>query len=148
MYYAVIFCAVCFLLHAFYLAGIPQAADGPYVRIFRFRPGFYPPHLPISFLLIGLSSAAVFFSFYLDRIKSGIVKNVLVSLGRSSLSILFIHVVLFKEIAMRFDFYRKLPEAEGMALVLLIIFIFMILSALWQKIDFRYGLEWSLRRFN
>ena len=148
IYYSMTLCIISFLLHAFTMTGMHGAVNGPYMRIFRFNPNFYPSQLPISFMLIGLSSAAVFLSFYLDSIKSGIVMNTLVSLGRSSLSILFVHVVLFKEISLRLNFYRKLPETEGIALVILIIFIIMVLSRLWQRVDYRYGLEWLLRRFS
>ncbi len=147
LYYSVILCSLSVLLDAISLAG-GMTCNGPYLRIFRFNPNFYPSHLPISLLLISLSSAAVYLSTWLDGIKSGMVMNVFVSLGRSSLTILFVHVVIFKEISLRLNFYRKLPEMEGMLLVLLIISLFMLLSVLWRRINYRYGLEWILRTFS
>jgi hypothetical protein len=72
--------------------------------------------------------------------------NVLVCLGRASLTILIVHVAVIREAAIHFDFWRSLSLPGTIAATGAVLIFFAVVAVWWRKIGFRYGAEWLLRR--
>ena len=70
----------------------------------------------------------------------------MVTLGRSSLTLLLIHVVMFREWTRPLGLWHGM--SASMTLVTLVTFTVFVwgLSAAWERAGYRYGAEWLLRR--
>jgi hypothetical protein len=70
----------------------------------------------------------------------------LVPFGRTSLSLLFVHVVCFREGLTAL--HGKGTQSPWVALSVIVLFLafWYQLSRRWARVDYRYGLEWWLRR--
>lgn len=116
------------------------------VRGFELHLGFYPASVAIVGLLLGGALVLVSFVAWLEARRPISENNPLVTLGRASLTLLMLHVVLFRELSRPIHWWRNLP-AE---LTLTVIFAFVLLAALttryWQRLSYRGGAEWLLRK--
>jgi len=108
---------------------------------------FYPATLPFC-LLVG--SVCVLGFWALERVfaaKKGasVASGWLERLGQTSLSLLFVHIVLFRELFGRLGLKNHLGPT--LALVSIAIFLagWTFLSRLWQRSGYRFGFEWLLR---
>ena len=83
---------------------------------------------------------------YVKNVRAPNDPPALVTLGRASLTLLMLHVVLFRELSRPIDWWRNLPAET----TLLVIFVFVIAAAvgtrLWQRVGYRGGAEWLLRK--
>lgn len=70
----------------------------------------------------------------------------LVPLGRISLTVLMIHLPLFRELSRPVQAWRNLDGAWTMAVMLGTMLAFTGLAHLWRRIEYRYGAEWLLRQ--
>jgi hypothetical protein len=60
--------------------------------------------------------------------------------------VLFLHVVLFREGAERLGLARSLGVWPAAALILGVLLLLGWGAARWARADYRFGLEWLLRR--
>jgi uncharacterized membrane protein len=133
-------------LSAFNLLGFEFASAGPLLRACRILPRFYPALPPIILLLTALVLfSMVMITLFESKRKFGPF-NPLVCLGRSSLTLLIIHVVIFRELSQYFHFWRIFSFEETLLIILGTLAIFAVLAGMWRKFNYRFGAEWLLRK--
>jgi uncharacterized membrane protein len=116
------------------------------VRGFELHLGFYPASVAIVGLLLGGALVLIACVAWLETRRPIGEQNPLVTLGRASLTLLMLHVVLFRQASRPIDWWRNLPADT----TLVVIFAFVIVAAvgtrLWQRVGYRGGAEWLLRK--
>jgi uncharacterized membrane protein len=108
------------------------------------------PFFPASPTLVALLLAAVLLGIWLvmawERRWPLRENNPLVTLGRASLTLLILHVWLFREATRPIGVWQALDVAPAM----LVLFAFVALASLaswqWQRVGYRFGAEWLLRK--
>ena len=134
-------------LSTLYLAGFDFTRTALLVRLLKPIPCFYPALAPITLFLMGAALVLIYIFAHVDHRSPIRGENVLVALGRCSLSLLILHVAVFREAAVRLYFWRSLSTPATVTMTLAVIAGLTLMSALWAKANFRYGAEWLLRRW-
>jgi uncharacterized membrane protein YeiB len=73
-------------------------------------------------------------------------RHPLVTLGRASLTLLMLHVVLFRELSRPIGWWHGFSAGPALAVVLAFVALAVVLTRWWQRYDYRGGAEWLLRR--
>ena len=117
------------------LAGALLAASGV-------RPEFFPPSLSFCFLACGIVLVAVwvFLAADLGRLKP------LSDLGRLSLTLFIAHHLVGYELFRLAGLLRSFDLPAALAMVLVSWALALLAGWGWAKRDFRWSLEWALRR--
>jgi uncharacterized membrane protein len=119
-----------------------------WIRFFKWEPWFYPALTPITLFLIAASLLLVYGFAILIWSTAMRSSNFLVCLGRSSLTILIVHVVMIRGSAVTFNFWRSLSLPHTVIATSAVLIFFALVSVYWRKINFRYGAEWFLRKYD
>lgn len=122
------------------------ATTGFLFRFFRVYLGFYPATPIFFFLLFPTVIVSLMVIKKIDTRWPFRTDHPLVCLGRSSLTIFILHIFVFKELAIRFDYFRLLSSQTVLFAVLTIMIFFAMLSVIWQKYNYKFGAEWVLRQ--
>jgi uncharacterized membrane protein len=124
------------------------ARQAPWLRFFRVNTTFYPALTPITLFLMAVSLffllAFVAMEQKLDRFANG----ALTALGRASLTILIVHVALFRESLPLLGLFHRLSAGATVLATLAVLLGFTLAVLAWRKIGFKYGAEWVLRRLS
>lgn len=126
---------------------LAQPALGSYVhRASR----LYVPFFPASPALLALLAGAVLLAVGLVM-RAGPKLNLherhlMVTLGRASLSLLLLHVYLFRELSRPAGLWRALEVGPTLAFIAGFAGCAFVAAWLWQRIDYRFGAEWLLRK--
>ncbi len=133
-------------LSALYNYGYAFASRGAFLRFFIFIPFFYPP-LP-SLLLVLLGGAMTLFYLFAWIEKTGLkrVTGMLAYPGRSALTWFIFHVLFFNEFLRYLGFHKCFSPAPVLAITVVFIVAMVLFSRLWQRHDYRYGVEWAVRK--
>ncbi|MEM9453174.1 MAG: DUF418 domain-containing transporter [Myxococcota bacterium] len=145
------------------LAGV----NHPWIaRGWELHLGFFPASVAIAGLLLGGALLLIAFVSWVET-KRPIAENFwLVTLGRISLTLLMLHVVLFRELSRpklglpwrwlwpRWSWWPDWPvnlwHNLSAGTTLAVIFGFVVLSVIasryWQRVGYRFGAEWMLRK--
>ncbi len=107
---------------------------------------FYPISPGMVLLLTGITLLLLDAFIWLSTKKEFYTSNVLVTAGRTSLTFLFIHIILFREISIALSQFRSFSELYALLITLATCAFVLILSRVWFTLNFRYGLEWVLRK--
>jgi uncharacterized membrane protein len=115
-------------------------------RAFGLQLSFFPASISIATLLLGGALLLIAVVVWFERRFELTDANPLVTLGRASLTLLMLHVPVFRDLSRPVGLWRGL-SAEG-ALVTIFVFFGLaaILTRLWQRVGYRYGAEWTLRK--
>lgn len=70
----------------------------------------------------------------------------LVALGRSSLTLLFVHVVLFCQGSVALGLNRRVPPVWVLVVIACVLGLWAAIARAWAHRDFRYSLEWWIRK--
>lgn len=116
----------------------------PFRSVFRFT--FYPPTSVFILALFGICLGLLVSFLWLEQRKMLTHRSLLVPLGQSSLSLLFVHVVLFREWGGRWGLRQSLDPLPTLAAIALTLAIWTVLAQKWRGSGYRFGLEWCLRR--
>jgi uncharacterized membrane protein len=143
---AVTVLAVGATLAAMYLLGSSLAYHPLLVRGFRVRLGFYPASPAVVLLLLGVVLTAIAIGLRFERHRALSSRGVFVTLGRGSLTLLILHVPLFREVTRPLGLWQALPPAAAMSVIALVLMACTLLTRRWQRAGYRYGAEWLLRR--
>lgn len=135
------------LLSILYLAGFDFTRTALLVRVFKPIPYFYPALAPVTLFLMAAALVFIYIFVHVEDQWQIRAPDVLVALGRCSLSLLILHVAILREAAVRVHFWRSLSTPATVALTLAVIAGFTLMAVLWAKANFRYGAEWLLRRW-
>lgn len=108
------------------------------------------PFFPASPTLVSLLLAAVLLGIWAmmvwDRRRPLREHNVLVTLGRASLTLLILHVWLFREATRPVGVWQALEIWPALAVLVGFLLVAVVGSRLWQRVDYRFGAEWLLRK--
>jgi len=69
-----------------------------------------------------------------------------VSLGRASLTLLLVHVVVFREISRPLGAWQAFGRGTALAIIVAWLALSAVLTHAWRRVGYRFGAEWLLRR--
>ena len=117
-------------------------------RAFGLALGFFPCTVAMASLLLGGALLLVAAASWLDDRVALRPTHPLVALGRCSLTLLMIHIPVFRDLSRLpwFGAWRALDANTALAVIAAVLLVATILARLWARIDYRYGAEWALRR--
>ncbi len=109
---------------------------------------FYPATTAFVLLLLSVCGVLLLVADWLvkrDWLKD---TSLLVALGRASLSVFVLHIVLVRQVADDLGWLGQLPPMRALGTLLLFIGNTMVLVGLWRQVDYRFGIEWCLRKIS
>jgi uncharacterized membrane protein YeiB len=115
-------------------------------RTLRFNVPFFPASPSEVLLLSGLVLTAVFVGISVEKRRELSSRGFLVTLGRASLSLLLLHVVLFREVSRPLGLWQALPPGTALAIMIGFVAVAALAARQWQRVGYRGGAEWMLRR--
>ncbi len=128
---------------------VPGAANGHAThRLLALEPRIYPCFLPLALLLSGAVLGLVLVFSRWEGPRWAALRHVLACLGRCSLTILIVHVFVFRQVAAWLGLYKTLSSTQTGLVLLAVLAVFTLLAVLWSRSGFRYGAEWLLRRIS
>ena len=122
----------------------------PWWRLVRVRTGFFPAGPGIVLLL--QAGVLLLLAVALRIERAGLAahgldpRGWLVCLGRASLTLLLVHVVLFREISRPLGAWQAFDRYTSLAIIAAWIALCAVLSRAWARGGYRFGAEWLLRR--
>ena len=129
--------------------------EGPVAaRALRLQVPFFPASPTTVSLLLGGVLLLIAAVFWLENHRSINANNPLVTLGRTSLTLLILHVWVFRELSRRVlisperptGLWRGLDAGPALAVIFAFVILATIASRFWQRVGYRFGAEWLLRR--
>jgi uncharacterized membrane protein len=134
------------VLKGLYFLNVDFTHESPWIRFFLLRTTFYPALTPITLFLIALALLFVYFFVSLEKRISFGPSNGLVCLGRASLTLLIVHVAAIREGAFYFGFWKSFSAPITLILLALLLCVCTMAAIQWQKIGFKFGAEWLIRK--
>ena len=125
--------------------GYPFATYGVLYRFFVPLPYFFPPLPPFMLLLMGF---AVLLVANFSRMENNFAVRVLAPSGRISLTILILHAFLFNTLFRAINLYGSFSAIASCTIIVLMIALFIAAAHLWKRFDFRFSLEWAMRKIS
>ncbi len=125
---------------------VPAARGSALWRTTALNIPFFPASPTLVALLLGLVLLGIWAVMAWDNRRPLSDRNVLVTLGRASLTLLIVHVWLFREATRPIGVWQALDVEAALAVLLGFLAIAAVGSWLWQRIDYRFGAEWLLRK--
>ena len=125
--------------------GLDIAETGPFHRIFRFYPGFYPAGPFIIFTLYACVIVCLLIFRKIGEHVEFSKNNPLITLGHTTMTFYMGHFIIggiLSEVGMM----PKLSAVMVLPGVISILIVFAALSLLWSKINYKYGPEWIMRK--
>jgi uncharacterized membrane protein len=108
------------------------------------------PFFPASPTLVSLLLVAVLLGIWAmmawDRRWPLHDDNPIVTLGRASLTLLILHVWLFREATRPIGVWQALDIGPAFAVLGGFLLVAVVGARLWQRVDYRFGAEWLLRK--
>jgi uncharacterized membrane protein len=122
--------------------------ERPEVHYFasRLKLGIFPPSLSLVCMMSGPAFVLAWAAVVVSPRRSLGDANPIVTVGRASLTVFFVHVPLFRELSRPLDLWSNLGTVPALAVVFGFMAAAMWLSRIWQRHGYRYGAEWLLRR--
>lgn len=127
-------------------AALPSAAASTLGRSTVLAVPFFPASPTLAALLLAAVLLGIAAVMAWDRRRPLRDYNLLVTLGRASLTLLIVHVWVFREATRPIGVWQALGISETFAVISGFVVLAAIGSRWWQRIDYRYGAEWLLRR--
>jgi uncharacterized membrane protein len=128
-----------------YRHGYAFATYGPLYRAFVFAPYFFPPHPPLMLVLAGMALAFMTAARLIRREDGGIIIRVLSRFGRASITLLFVHAMLFNTLGHATGLYRSFSITGSWLIIAGFLLAAAVALAPWSRSGFDYGLEWLVR---
>lgn len=125
---------------------IPAARGTLMWRTTALNVPFFPASPTLVALLLGAVLLGIAGVMIWDRRHPMGDRNVLVTLGRASLTLLIVHVWLFREATRPIGVWQSLEVGQALAVLLGFLAVASVGSWLWQRVGYRYGAEWLLRK--
>jgi len=108
--------------------------------------GFYPASVAIVGMLLGGALVLIAFVSWIETRRSLGANNPLVTLGRISLTLLMVHVVVFREWSRPIDWWHNLSANHSLIVIFSFLALSVVVSRVWQRVGYRFGAEWLLRK--
>jgi uncharacterized membrane protein len=108
------------------------------------------PFFPASPTLVSLLLVVVLLGIWAmmawDRHRPLRDDNPIVTLGRASLTLLILHVWLFREATRPIGVWQALDIGPAFAVLGGFLLVAVVGARVWQRVDYRFGAEWMLRK--
>ncbi len=134
-------------LESLYNHGYFFATGGKFFRLFVPLPYFYPPLPPFIFFIMGIALLILYIFSKNYNFFNRAMFSSFNALGRSSLSWFMFHILVFNQLSSILGFYRIFNNIETILITFIIIVLMIFLSIKWQRYNFKYGIEWLIRKF-
>jgi uncharacterized membrane protein len=121
--------------------------EGVWERLFQIRLSFYPATPAIVSLLQSGTLLLLVGALALEKRGRIDERGWLVALGRASLTLLIVHVVVFRELTRPLGAWQAFSAEIALAIVAIWVIVCALAARLWQRVGYRYGAEWLLRIF-
>jgi len=131
------------------LAAIGQFAGpftAPWKRVVGLPLGFFPATSAVIVLLQAVVLWLITIAAWIETRAPWERRSAMVCLGRISLTLLLVHVVVFRELTRPIGVWQALDATQSLAVIGLWTLLCALVAKAWQRIDYRYGAEWSLRK--
>jgi uncharacterized membrane protein len=115
-------------------------------RAFGVHLGFFPASITIVALLLGVVLLVIALVAWRDDREPLSDTHPLVVLGRASLTLLLLHVPLFREATRPLGYWQALEAGTVLAIIFAFLAFAVIAARLWQRVGYRGGAEWLLRK--
>ena len=112
----------------------------------RFDGIFYPCSPAYILLVGGLVMSVTAGVMAWERRRPLSADGVMVNLGRASLTLLLLHVWMFRELSRSVGLWSAFDAPAAFGVTMLAIGIYTLLAWQWRKVGFRFGAEWLLRK--
>lgn len=123
---------------------------GPNTGVLARATALNVPFFPASPTLVSLLLAAVLLGIAAmlawERRRPLTDTNLLVTLGRGSLTLLLVHVWLFREATRPIGVWQALDVVSSTAVLIGFIVFAVVATRIWQKHEYAFGAEWVLRK--
>ncbi len=133
-------------LLARHLPALEFLRASPWWRLVQIRLGFYPGNPSILLLLQSGTLLLSLAALALERRGRIGANGPLVCLGRASLTLLLVHVFAFRELSRPLGAWQAFSAEIALAILTAWIVLCAVAARAWQRIDYRYGAEWLLRK--
>ncbi|MEZ4453936.1 MAG: DUF418 domain-containing transporter [Nannocystaceae bacterium] len=114
-------------------------------RIVGVPLGFFPATVAILALLQGVVLWLVTLAAAIEARSPLRADGPLVCLGRVSLTLLLVHVVVFRELSRDVGLWRGLDAPATLAVIGLWTILCAVIARVWRRSGYRFGAEWLLR---
>ncbi|MCA9661078.1 MAG: DUF418 domain-containing transporter [Myxococcales bacterium] len=118
----------------------------PWRRLFGLPLGFFPATAAIVVLLQSVVLWLIVIATWIESRAPWEARSWIVALGRISLTLLLVHVVVFRELTRPVGLWQALDAEAALAVIGLWTILCAVIARAWQKHGYRYGAEWLLRR--
>lgn len=126
--------------------GLAVTVQKPWALFFRLNLGSFPTP-PLFVLLFFPLVAILFLAFQSLTARLNMNRrHFLVSLGRISLTLQIVHVVLFYEVFQRLRWFRTFSTAETLGILFGVLLVTAFSSTRWCKYNYIFSCEWIMRR--
>jgi uncharacterized membrane protein len=115
-------------------------------RAFRLKLGFFPASVTMGAAMLGLAVLVLWLAAHYERWRPLPATHPLVPLGRGSLTIFIIHVPLFRELTRPYGYWRGMSASGALLTIGGFALLSIVACVLWQRVQFRFGAEWVLRK--
>ncbi|MEZ4380575.1 MAG: DUF418 domain-containing transporter [Nannocystaceae bacterium] len=122
------------------------AAAEPWRRLFSVPLGFFPATSAIIVLLQAVVLWLIVIATGIEARAPWEPRSWIVALGRISLTLLLVHVVVFRELTRPIGLWQALDAETALAVIGLWTLLCAALARAWQRRGYRFGAEWLLRR--
>jgi len=118
----------------------------PWRRIFGLPLGFFPATAAMILLLQAVVLWLITIATWVDGRAPWDQRSWMVCLGRISLTLLLVHVVVFRELTRPIEVWQSLSADEALAVIGLWTLLCAVAAKAWQRVGYRFGAEWLLRK--
>lgn len=115
-------------------------------RAVRLHLGFYPASPTFVLLLAGAVLLLMAWGLRREQRKPIADDHWLVTMGRGSLTLLLVHVPLFREATRPVGMWRAMGSGTALGIILVFLLVCAVLTRQWQRGNYRFGAEWALRK--
>ncbi len=115
-------------------------------RAFVVHLGFFPASIAIVGLLAGVSLLVVAAVSWRDAGRPISERSPMVVLGRASLTLLLLHVPLFRELTRPLGLWHKMSAVATLGMIAAFLLFALGACSMWQRVGYRGGAEWLLRK--
>jgi uncharacterized membrane protein YeiB len=122
---------------------LEPARPEPLYYATRLKLGFFPASNSMVCLISGPAFVLLWGA---TRVRGLASTNPLVTSGRASLTVFFLHVPIFRELSRPVGLWSALKAGPTLAVVFGLIALCLWATRRWQRVGYRYGAEWLLRR--
>jgi uncharacterized membrane protein YeiB len=114
-------------------------------RSLRFNIPFFPASPAEVLVLMGVVLLAVRVGLAFEVWRPFSSRAFMVTLGRASLTLLLLHVVLFREVSRPLGLWQALSPSHALSMMIGFVILAGLAAQAWQRVGYRGGAEWMLR---